>query len=270
MLPSPPPQEQAVSALALLRRVPRASWAALGAVGVLAGVVAIVWRDLIDLNQPFDPLLAGLWLGMALLLAWRIRPRRDLVLVFSALCGGFLIEWWGTTTELWTYFTGERPPLWIVPAWPVAALATDRLTRLAERVLPSRQTWLWWLPYLASLSAFVLWMLVFMRPGFAVASSKVVLAIMVVVTLAGARPRRDLALFFAGTALGWLLEYWGTTRNCWTYYTQQTPPLVTAFAHGFASVSFARATDALLWGLRQARAALARVETEPPEPSGGS
>ena len=44
-----------------------------------------------------------------------------------------------------------------------------------------------------------------------------------------------------GTALGYFLELWGTTRECWTYYTQATPPVIAAFAHGFASVAFGRA-----------------------------
>lgn len=251
------------SALRLLARIPRASLVAIGAVAVLASAVAIIWRDLIDIHQPFDPLLAGLWVGMTLVLAWRIRPRRDVVLVFSALCGGFLIEWWGTTTELWTYFTGERPPLWIIPAWPVAALATDRLTMMAERVLPTRGTWRWRVLYFASLLAFVVAMVGFMRPSFAIASSKVVLVIMAVVTVTATSCRRDLALFVAGSALGWLLEYWGTTRNCWTYYTHQTPPLVTAFAHGFASVAFARATEAILWGSKQLGVGAKRTAGDP-------
>jgi hypothetical protein len=222
-------------------RVPRASLVALGAFGVLACVVAFVWRDLIDIHQPFDPLLAGLWVGMVLLLAWGVRFRRDVILVFSAFCGGFLIEWWGTTTELWTYFTGECPPLWIIPAWPVAALATERLTRLVERVLPKRATWQARVAHLAVLGSFIAGMMLFMAPSWATTASKIVLAVMIVVTITSTTCRRDLALFVAGTALGWLLEYWGTTRNCWTYYTHQTPPLITAFAHGFASVAFGRA-----------------------------
>jgi lysylphosphatidylglycerol synthetase-like protein (DUF2156 family) len=182
---------------------------------------------------------------MILLLAWGVRLRRDVILVFTAFCGGFLIEWWGTSTELWTYFTRERPPLWIIPAWPVAALATERLTRLLERGLPRRGTWQWRLAQLAILGVFIVAMMRFMAPGWANGSSKLVLAIMLVVTVFSATARRDVALFVAGSALGWLLEYWGTTRNCWTYYTHETPPLVTAFAHGFATVAFSRAAVVL-------------------------
>jgi hypothetical protein len=252
MDPEKRPPLEGQSAIELMKRVPRASIVAIGIVVAVGTAVGVSWRHLIDIHQPFDPLLAGLWVGMTLLLAWRIRPKRDLVLVFSACCGGFLIEWWGTTTELWTYFTSERPPLWIIPAWPVAALATDRLTMMIERLLPTRGTWRWRILYFGTLAAFVVAMFAFMKPGMATTSSRAVLVIMVVVTATPLQPRRDVALFAAGSALGWLLEYWGTTSHCWTYYTHQTPPLVTAFAHGFASVAFGRAADVLLWTIEQA------------------
>jgi hypothetical protein len=46
--------------------------------------------------------------------------------------------------------------------------------------------------------------------------------------------------FIAGSALGYFLERWGTTRECWVYYTHQTPPLFAVLAHGLASVAFWR------------------------------
>ena len=52
------------------------------------------------------------------------------------MIGGLVIEAWGTQTLLWTYYTAERPPLWIIPAWPIASLTIDRLARLADRLLP--------------------------------------------------------------------------------------------------------------------------------------
>lgn len=45
----------------------------------------------------------------------------------------------------------------------------------------------------------------------------------------------------AGAGLGYFLELWGTTRECWTYYTLQTPPLFAVLAHGMAAVAFWRA-----------------------------
>ncbi len=217
-------------------------WSLLPALGVVivAIAVALGWWDLVDLDQPFDALLAGLWLFMTLALSWRFRLRRDIVLVVVGACGGFLIEWWGTTTELWTYFTNERPPLWIIPAWPVAALATERLAYVMHRAFPAGMTWLWRAAWLG-LPVFIGFMLRFMTPSWHITSSHVVLGIMLGVTISTRTARRDVTLFVMGTALGWFLEYWGTTRECWTYYTHETPPWVTAFAHGFASVAFFRA-----------------------------
>ena len=41
--------------------------------------------------------------------------------------------------------------------------------------------------------------------------------------------------FAAGAGLGYFLEVWGTTRECWTYYTRETPPLFAVLAHGMAA-----------------------------------
>ena len=116
----------------------KASWIPIASVVVVGSTVAIVWRELVTLDAPFDPLLAGLWVFMTLALSWRVQPKRDMVLAAVGFAGGFLIEWWGTSTHLWTYFTRETPPLWIVPAWPIAALATDRLVYVAQTFIGPR------------------------------------------------------------------------------------------------------------------------------------
>ena len=56
--------------------------------------------------------------------------------------------------------------------------------------------------------------------------------------------------FLAGAGLGYFLELWGTTRQCWTYYTYQTPPFFAVLAHGMAAVAFWRAglVIRLVWG----------------------
>ncbi len=63
------------------------------------------------------------------------------------------------------------------------------------------------------------------------------------------RPDRDLVLFVAGAGMGVFLEYWGTSRKCWTYWTAEIPPPVAVFAHGFASIAFSRAVTLLDVGL---------------------
>src|SRR4029077_5471921 len=72
------------------------------------------------------------------LAAWRFVPGRDVRLAVAAFVGGALIETWGTRSGLWTYFTHEKPPLLILPAWPLAALATERVARVVDRGFPRR------------------------------------------------------------------------------------------------------------------------------------
>lgn len=215
----------------------------LAAVVITATSVAAGWWELVDLDQPFDYLLAFLWLFMTLMVSWRVSFRRDVILAFTGMWGGFLIEWWGTTTHLWTYFTDESPPLWIIPAWPVAALSTERLAYILDRAFPRSRSWPWWGVYAFAIPTFIIFMCGFMDPSWHITSSHVVLGIMIGVAVSSKTPRRDVVLFVMGTVLGYGLEYWGTTRECWTYHTLQTPPLVTAFAHGFASIAFWRATQ---------------------------
>ena len=222
-------------------------------------------RDLLDANGEMDWLLAFTWLAMAALLTWNVVPRRDLLLFAVGAAGGAVIEWWGTNTRLWSYFTAERPPLWILPAWPIAALSIDRLARLSERLLgeyearrgrsidprPTKAA------YYVCLPLFVVALVAFIRPSLDQLASRVVIGIVLVVTFVRAEPRRDLSLFGAGSLLGVFLEYWGTSRECWTYYTHQLPPPVAIFAHGFASIAFARGFDlveALLGSVSQALA----------------
>jgi hypothetical protein len=168
-------------------------------------------------------------------------------------CGGAVIEWWGTNTGLWWYFTGERPPLWILPAWPIAALSVDRLARILgycldrlEQRRGKRDLEPWWpRAYWVLVPGFVLWMTQFIWPYRQVLATQVVGVLMVVVIVNRPEPRRDVGLFVAGALLGIFLEYWGTSRECWTYYTRQVPPPVAVAAHGFAALAFSRAQRAI-------------------------
>jgi ABC-type amino acid transport system permease subunit len=60
-------------------------------------------------------------------------------------------------------------------------------------------------------------------------------------TLTPTDHRYSVLTFLAGAGLGYFLELWGTTRQCWTYYTFQTPPFFAVLAHGMAAVAFWRA-----------------------------
>ncbi len=223
------------------------SLVALGILGAVYAVVALVWNQYIDISRGIDWLLVSIWAFMTAVLCWNIQPRRDLVRVAVGFLGGLCIEAWGTLTELWTYFTVERPPLWILPAWPVAALAIDRMAQILHAVWPQRGAWpLWGI----LLPGFVIWMSIFVQPTWELNATRLALVGMVGVLVTVRDPRGDLLLFVAGSFLGIFLEYWGTSRYCWTYYTREIPPLQAIVAHGFASVAFARGVSLVEGRLR--------------------
>lgn len=217
----------------------RRSAVALALLFAVYTAVGVNWFHLLDLSRGMDWLLAGIWLFMTAVLSWDVRPRRDLPLVLVGFLGGLVIEAWGTQTNLWFYFTRERPPVWILPAWPVAALTVDRIGRVLEVLVPRVDLRL---VYWTALPLFVAAMTRFLWPSIDLWMSQVVLVLMVVTTLSPQRVRDDVLLFLAGSALGVFLEYWGTSRRCWTYYSREIPPVEAIFAHGFASVAFLRGT----------------------------
>lgn len=236
---------------------------------VLVGVVLLVgatfgyaFREHVSFRrEDADPLLWACWLTMLGLAAWQA-SRRDLPLAFVALCGGALIETWGTRSGLWAYFTGETPPLFILPAWPMAALATDRIARVLSPRTPfvsfAIDRW-----YAAGCAGFGVVLLGFARPGLGHPLTWLSLGAVLVTMLSGGDRRADVRLFAAGCAVGFPLELWGTTHGCWTYWSGGTPPIASVLSHGFATVAFHRGV-ALLRRLaaRRARAGLASPPQE--------
>jgi hypothetical protein len=202
-----------------------------------------------------DWLLLGIFGFMSVTIIARANLKIDLLIVFVGICGGLAIESWGTQTNLWHYYTAERPPLWIIPAWPIASLSIDRITRLLDyglRRLPSSVQSqgtlrsLYWITFASFLSL----MLVFVAPTFDKSYTWLAITLCILLILTPTDHRFALLTFIAGSGLGYYLELWGTTRECWTYYTYQTPPLFAVLAHGMAAVAFWRAGLMLkmLWG----------------------
>jgi len=156
------------------------------------------------------------------------------------MCGGLAIEGWGTQTHIWTYFTLERPPLWIIPAWPIASLSIDRLVRLIQQLTARWPEKVFRGIYWPAFGAFYVLMWIFVWPTLD--KSLTILALLAVglILLSPTDYRLAVLTFAAGSGLGYFLELWGTTRYCWMYYTQQTPPLFAVLAHGLAAVAFWR------------------------------
>jgi hypothetical protein len=228
-----------------------------------------------------DWLLIGIFGFMSITIISRANLKTDLLIIFVGVCGGLAIESWGTQTNLWHYYTSERPPLWIIPAWPIASLSIDRITRaliflnakgttLVPHVLCAAKhagevtkdfktnplvdfvsfvfnnRALYWITF----SFFLILMMVFVAPTFDKSFTWFSLGLCMLLILTPTDYRYAVLTFIAGSGLGYYLELWGTTRECWIYYTYQTPPLFAVMAHGMAAVAFWRAGLLLriLWG----------------------
>lgn len=193
-----------------------------------------------------DWLLIGIFGFMSITIIAHADLKTDLLILFVGICGGLAIESWGTQTNLWHYYTAERPPLWIIPAWPIASLSIDRITRVLF-FLTTKGTKghngdlffriLYWLTF----SSFLSLMLVFVAPTFDKSFTWLALILCILLIVTPTDHRFAFFTFIAGAGLGYYLELWGTTRQCWTYYTYETPPLFAVLAHGMAAVAFWRA-----------------------------
>ncbi len=235
------------------------------------GLIVYVWWPLaeevlsyIDWTGPWwhymDWLLLGIFFFMSLTIMARADLRIDAQIIFVATLGGLVIESWGTQTNLWHYYTAERPPLWIIPAWPIATLTIDRMTRLLvflttraqgiqrfskRRVVLNFKTAYWVL-----FVGFYALMLSFVAPTMDKSYTLAALLLCALFILTPTDHRLAFLTFVAGAGLGYFLELWGTTRECWTYYTHETPPFFAVLAHGMAAVAFWRAGSLLqvVWG----------------------
>ena len=229
----------------------------LGGFFAICILIVYVWWPLaeealayVDWTGPWwrymDWLLLGIFGFMSLTIIAKANLKTDLLIVFVGMCGGLAIESWGTQTNLWHYYTAERPPLWIIPAWPIASLSIDRITRLldffttkvtkgykGEKIFKT----LYWTIFASFLSL----MLFFVAPTFDKSYTWLSLILCMRLILTPTDHRFALLTFIAGAGLGYFLELWGTTRECWIYYTMQKPPLFAVLAHGMAAVAFWRA-----------------------------
>lgn len=232
----------------------RSSTTLLGIFWLTVFLIGYVWWPLLEeyistynpdypLWVQLDKLLIGNFLAMSLLLVSNANLKRDFPMLLIGLVGGLVIEGWGTQTELWVYYTAERPPFWIIPAWPIASLSIDRLNRILQRFfrnVPDRffniLHWLIFIPFMGLL-------LVFVWPTITKSLTIMAILLCLLIILVPSDPRQTTLTFIAGSGLGYFLELWGTTRECWIYYTLETPPFFAVLAHGMAAVAFWRVYD---------------------------
>ena len=253
-----------------LRRIPallgwtRASYTLFSVFLLTIFLIVYIWWPLaeevlsyIDWKGPWwlymDWLLLGIFAVMSFLIMSGADLRLDALTVLVGLAGGLVIEAWGTQTNLWFYYTHERPPLWIIPAWPIASLSIDRIVRLLRRLLPDQLGLLYRFSYWLAFILFYALMLSFVIPTLDKSFTWVALLLCAFFILTPTDHRFALLTFIAGSGLGYFLELWGTTRLCWTYYTFQTPPLFAVLAHGMAAVAFWRAGRLLSALFRRSR-----------------
>lgn len=247
---------------------------------LMCGLIAYIWRPLaveymayVDWDGEWwryiDWLLIGIFLVMSFLIMAKADLRSDAKIVLVGLVGGLVIESWGTQTNLWFYFTVERPPLWIIPAWPIASLSINRMTRamaaVTHRLSPGKnqQESSFWRPiYWFVFLSFYAILLVFVAPTFNKSFTIMALVLCAYLILTPTDHRWAVLTFLAGCGLGYFLERWGTTRECWTYYTYQTPPFFAVLAHGLAAVAFWRAQLLLEKTLGRLKEAFSKISSQ--------
>src|SRR5215211_722547 len=162
-----------------------------------------------------DWLLLGIFGFMSITIISRANIKTDLLIIFVGICGGLAIESWGTQTNLWHYYTAERPPLWIIPAWPIASLSIDRIAKglnfLTTKITKERKGELifkvfYWITFARFLSL----MLVFVAPTFDKSYTWLSLVLCILLILTPTDHLFAFLTFIAGSGLGYFLEVWGT------------------------------------------------------------
>jgi hypothetical protein len=259
----------------------RSSYAILGAFLAVVMLIIYVWWPLAQMVISYidwggqwwrymDWLLVGIFLFMTLVIMAGADLRTDAFIVLVGAAGGLVIEGWGTQTYLWWYFTAQRPPLWIIPAWPIASLTINRMVKglilLTTKVTKGHKGFPSWhflsfvfkfkVIYWLIFPTFFALMLYFVWPTIDKSLTLLALLLVIFLILTPTDHRFAVLTFVAGSALGYFLERWGTTRECWTYYTLQKPPFFAVLAHGMAAVAFWRAGEVvkMVWGRLSAKA----------------
>ena len=198
-------------------------WRLLGEIVLFAGILAAAWRAV----------------------AARSRPVHQAAVVCIAGLLGWAAEAWGTRLGLWRYYTGETPPLWIVPAWSLGALVIEELAERARARWGPAPSAFYWSAAAAAL-AVIAW---FCGPFLGRPAAWAVLAA-AAAALAARSPGEDFWILAVGFGSVFFADFWGTTNGCWRYYRHALPGGL------FQGIAFGMAFDSVvvLASLRLARA----------------
>ncbi len=201
-----------------------------------------------------DWLLFGLGVFFFVCTALDPNPRADLATITAGIVGGAIIEVWGTRAGLWYYYTGERPPLWILPAWGMSALSNEKMQRLSMLLMPASMresllsdrdgSPLSRFGYFTTMSLLVIFYLYWSWPAIQHPFTFFTTALIIAALASPRYPGYAFSLFLNGALLGIFLEIWGTTRHCWNYYDGKTPSPFPIFGHGIAALCFWKMKDA--------------------------
>ncbi|MFA6433257.1 MAG: hypothetical protein WCW52_01035 [Elusimicrobiales bacterium] len=151
-------------------------------------------------------------------------PAMDGLIVLTASIFGFLAELWGTRSGLWAYYTGEKPPYWIIPAWPIGALVIDRLARgsagtsggFFAKIAGNRLYW-------SLVFLFYCVFIPFLAAGLGAAACLAPAVLTAAALYPGGKDRTgDAAVLLTGAACVFWADLWGTTAGCWSYYTRSS------------------------------------------------
>lgn len=164
-------------------------------------------------------LFAGILIGAWKTIPAAANPAHDLAVLVIASAAGFAAEAWGTRLGLWTYYTWERPPLWIVPAWPLGAALVERVAaRARERFGPAPAG-----AYRVAAAAAFSICAAFCAPWRASPAAWAGLAAVAAALWAGADAREEFWPLVVGFGAIVFADGWGTTNGCWSYYVAARP-----------------------------------------------
>lgn len=241
------------------RQLNQKKYLLISGLAALAMLVFISWKSFFTYHQYFfsrnnffifqdghlDYLMLYNHLMMTFFLLRRPNVKIDLLTAMVAYIGGLYIESWGTQSQLWVYFTLERPPIWIVPSWIVLTISIDRFYEMLnhffkKRDLISKQKWqiIYWLIVILFLFFMFRFVYSVLFQSLTLFSVTVTLFYLVFVAIYKKMYRESVLIFIAGSILGFGIELWGTSRHIWTYYNHEIPPMVVVFGHGAVSIVF--------------------------------